>query len=51
MFVPFEETYLQDLYEKGKTSDKKRRYQLDIVKRYQRCIKYLSSAKSVEDSC
>lgn len=49
MFVTFEETYLQDLYEKGKTSDKKHRYQPDIVKHYQRCIKYLSSAKSIED--
>lgn len=34
MFVTFEKTYLQDLYEKGKTSDKKHRYQPDIVNRY-----------------
>lgn len=49
MFITFEEIYLQDLYEKGATSDKKHRYQPDIVKPYQRCIKYLSSAKSVEE--
>lgn len=32
MFITFEETYLQELYEKGKTSDKKHRYQPDIVR-------------------
>ena len=37
MFITFEETYLQDLYEKGKTGDKKHRYQPDIVRRYQKC--------------
>ena len=36
MFITFEETYLQDLYEKGKTGDKKHRYQPDIVRRYQK---------------
>lgn len=41
MIVTFEETYLQELYEKGTTSDKKHRYQPDIVRRYQRCIDYL----------
>ena len=33
MFITFEETYLQDLYEKGKTGDKKHRYQPDIVRK------------------
>lgn len=49
MFVTFEETYLQDLYEKGKTSEKSHRYQPDIVKRYQKCIDYLLDAKKAED--
>lgn len=49
MFITFEKTYLQELYEKGKTSDKKHRYQPDIVRRYQKCVKYLSSAKSVDE--
>lgn len=49
MFVTFEETYLQDLYEKGKTSEKNHRYQPDIVKRYKKCIDTLLGARSVED--
>lgn len=49
MFVTFEKTYLQELYEKGKTEDKKHRYQPDIVKRYQKCVKHLLGAKSIED--
>lgn len=49
MIVTFEETYLQELYEKGTTSDKKHRYQPDIVRRYQRCIDYLLDARGTED--
>lgn len=49
MFVTFEKTYLQDLYEKGKTSDKKHRYQPDIVKRYQKCVDHLLDAEKTED--
>lgn len=49
MFVTFEETYLQELYEKGKTSDKKHRYQPDIVRRYQKCISYLINAEKAEE--
>ncbi len=48
MYVTFEKQYLQDLYEKGKTDDKKHRYQPDIVKRYKRCIDTLLSAKNIE---
>lgn len=48
MTVTFEETYLQELYEKGTTGDKKHRYQPDIVRRYQKCIKYLRAAPSIE---
>lgn len=49
MFITFEETYLQELYEKGKTSDKKHRYQPDIVRRYQKCIDYLIDAEKTEE--
>lgn len=38
MYVTFEEKYLQDLYERGTTDDKRHRFQPDIVKRYKRCI-------------
>lgn len=49
MFISFEETYLQELYEKGKTSDKKHRYQPDIVRRYQKCVDYLIDAEKIEE--
>lgn len=49
MVVTFEEKYLQELYEKGATDDKKHRFQPDIVKRYAKCIDYLLDAKCTED--
>jgi proteic killer suppression protein len=48
MIVTFEETYLQELYEKGKTNDKKHRYQPEIVRKYQYCIRYLLNASCIE---
>lgn len=47
MIVTFEETYLQELYERGTTSNKKHRYQPDIVKRYQQRIKLMLSSPNV----
>jgi len=47
MIVTFEETYLQELYEKGKSNDKKHRFQPDIVKRYQKCIKIMITESDV----
>ena len=46
--VTFEQTYLKELYDEGKTSDKKHRFQPDIVKRYQQRIKTLVSAPRLE---
>jgi len=48
MDVTFEKEYLRDLYKTGKTSDKKHRFQPDIVRKYQRCIEILLGAKSIE---
>ena len=39
MFVTFEEVYLRDLYEKGKTDNKKPRYQPDVIRCYQKLYK------------
>lgn len=47
MVVTFEETYLQDLYEKGKTDDKKYRYQPDIIRRYQKCVHLLKNSPDI----
>lgn len=41
MIVVFEKEYLLDLYEKGRSKDKKHRFQPDIVRRYKRCIKLM----------
>jgi proteic killer suppression protein len=38
MIVTFEEEYLRDLYETGKTADKKHRFQPEIVRKYKQCI-------------
>ena len=46
--VTFEQKYLKELYDQGKTSDKKHRFQPDIVKRYQQRIKTLVSAPRIE---
>lgn len=48
MIVTFEETYLKELYESGKTSDKKHRYQPDIVRRYRKCVNFLKASSSIE---
>jgi len=48
MIINFEETYLKELYEYGVTSDKKHRYQPNIVERYKNCIDYLRNAPRKE---
>lgn len=49
MEIRFEQEYLRQLYEQGKTKDKKHRFQPDIVKRYQLRVKLLEQAESVEE--
>jgi proteic killer suppression protein len=38
MIVTFEKEYLRDLYETGKSDDKKHRFQPEIVRKYTQCI-------------
>ena len=49
MEIKFDKKYLQELYEVGKTTDKKYRFQPDIVKRYQARIRTLEKAERIED--
>lgn len=49
MNVEFEKGYLADLYEKGKTDDKKHRFQPRVVSGYLKCVKALISASRLED--
>ncbi|MDR1023004.1 MAG: type II toxin-antitoxin system RelE/ParE family toxin [Prevotellaceae bacterium] len=48
MIVTFEEKYLQELYEAGKTTSKKHRFQPEIVRKYQYCIRFLLAASCIE---
>lgn len=48
MIVTFEKEYLQELYDTGKASDKKYRFQPEIVRKYQQRIDMLLGAKGIE---
>ncbi len=49
MVVTFNEDYLENLYTRGVTGTKKIRFQPQIVRGYQKGIKYLIQAKRKED--
>ena len=48
MEIKFDKEYLRELYDTGKTTDEKYRFQPDIVKRYQARIETLEGAGNVE---
>ena len=49
MVVTFNEDYLERLYSKGDTGIKKLRFQPQIIRGYQKAVKYLIQAKRKED--
>jgi proteic killer suppression protein len=49
MKVEFEKDFLRELYETGRTTDKKHRYQPQVVNGYLKCVKYLIKAIRMED--
>ena len=49
MEVEFEKKYLRELYETGKTNEKKRRLQPQIINGYLKCVKALDEAIRIED--
>lgn len=49
MEIRFEKKYLEELYLQGKTSDKKYRFQPQIVAKYRKTIDLLESLSVVED--
>jgi proteic killer suppression protein len=49
MELKFDKTYLRELYETGKVTDKKHRFQPDVVKKYQARIGILGRASRIED--
>lgn len=49
MEITFDKDYLSEMYYTGRCSDKKHRYQPQIIKKYIRVIDLLKSADVVED--
>jgi proteic killer suppression protein len=49
MIIKFKEAYLQELYETGKTTDKKYRFQPNVAQQYQARIKALEMASKTDD--
>ena len=49
MEVEFDKQYLANLYSMGKTSDKKHRFQPQVINGYLKCIRALMSASRIED--
>jgi len=49
MEIKFDKTYLEELFHTGKTSDKKYRFQPQIIKKYRKTIDVLESVAVVED--
>jgi proteic killer suppression protein len=47
MIITFEEIYLQELYVGGKTSDKKHRFQPQIVSKYKKVINLMKQLENV----
>lgn len=48
MYIEFDKGYLQELYEYGKSSDKKHRFQPIVVKKYVNCVRILLRSRTVE---
>lgn len=49
MYIEFDKDYLRELYNDGKASDKKHRYQPEVIRGYQKAVFLLSSANAVTD--
>ena len=48
MEIEFDKEYLSELYYKGKCSDKKHRFQPQVIKNYKKCIDLLEEVPGVE---
>lgn len=49
MLLEFTKEYLRQLYEQGRTNDKKHRYQPEVIRGYQKAVFLLSAANCVTD--
>lgn len=48
MLIEFDKDYLRELFEQGRTSDKRHRFQPEIIKGYKKCVLFLKRADSIE---
>jgi proteic killer suppression protein len=49
MKIEFEKEYLCELYYTGKTTDKKHRFQPQVINRYAKCVNALINAEKMEE--
>jgi len=49
MKIEFEKDYLKELYLESKTSDRKKRFQPQVIKQYVKTVNKLKNAKNAED--
>ena len=49
MIIEFEKDYLRELYEEGKTKNKKYRFQKEVINQYKKTIDKLKPANCIED--
>jgi proteic killer suppression protein len=49
MKIAFEKEYLRELYNTGKTTDKKHRFQPQVTRKYTICVKTLEEAAEIEE--
>lgn len=49
MIVTFDKEYLESLYTKGKSDDKKHRFQPEVIKLYKKRIDLLKRTKRIEE--
>lgn len=49
MYIEFDKDYLRELYELGRTNNKRHRYQPEVIRGYQKAVFLLSSANSITD--
>lgn len=48
MYIEFDKDYLRELFEQGRTNDRKHRYQPEVIRGYYKCVMFLKRAENVE---
>ena len=49
MYIEFDKEYLRELFENGHTNDRKHRYQLEVIRGYQKAVFTIISANTITD--